>query len=64
MAKSKIWIRYDDSPARLPMYVADSSYEMAKKFNVSDTTVRAIAHRVKTGELSHGTYACVDVDNK
>ena len=58
----KLWILYDDSPARLPLWVADSAVELAKLTGRSEATVRSVASRVKTGEFSNGRFASVEVE--
>ena len=62
MAQKKLWIKYDDSPARLPICVADSAAELARMCGDESVTIRTTAYRVGTGEIVNGKFASVEVD--
>lgn len=60
----KLWIMYDDTPAQLPLWVADTLDEMAEVSGRSKSTVCSIACRVRSGEIKNGKYASVEVDDE
>lgn len=56
-----VWIMYDDSRARLPIAMADSSMGLALKTGANVKTIRSIASRQKHGIIQSGRFACVEL---
>ena len=54
MPKKKLWIKYDDSPERLPIYIADSAAELARKTGDDWGNIRSAAHKAHTGKIKIG----------
>ena len=64
MVRSKLWIMYDDSPAHLPLWVADSALELARVANRSEGTVRSMASRLHSGVYKDSKFAWVYADEE
>lgn len=60
----KVWMKVTDDEYELPVIVADTSKELAKKCGVSAMTIRALASRVRSGERKSSTYICVEIEEK
>lgn len=60
----KLWIAYDDSPAKLPLCTETSAGRLAEKLGVNENTVRSMAHRLRTGEYKYAKYACIEVEDE
>ena len=58
----KVWIKYDDSPERLPVCIADTAFELARLTGESLGTIYSYAYKMKHGEVINGKIACVEID--
>ena len=61
--KKRLWIKYDDSPERLPVCVAESSAELARRTGDNWGNIRSAAHKAHTGKIKNGRYAYVEVED-
>ena len=59
----KLWIMYDNTPARLPIKVADSAVELARYAHRSENTVRSMASRLRSGVYEDSRFAWVEVED-
>ena len=57
--KTKLWVVYDDSPAKLPIGIFDSAAEAAEFTGSPLATIQSTASRCKRGDRYAWRYARV-----
>ena len=54
--KQYVWMKVSKDEYELPLEIADTAAELARKCGVNRTTVEADAGRVRKGTLKHSQY--------
>lgn len=54
-----VWVAYQQEPPRLPIAIADTAHELARKLGVRVNNIESLASKARRGKIKNARYMCV-----